>query len=650
MGTIKALVEHKKYSAITEYANVLHGKDNLIVSEYGGANVRLYKDNDKVRILCPKKIDTVQEGYLANAIANGSVFDDADEIDRNASVIERTTLPYDAMVNGGKEPPTNLKPMIAIVVGRMGDDGSFGVPDADRMNGVNFVKDATAANANGEKVNRVVDNYLEKDDGGFYTPEIGKNISGLNKELDDVNSTDPGDVVTDDDTVDSYDGYDMDAFERDPDTADDNEPADDSDAGDSEDASSPDENNDEEDQLDVDNGEEEANNDEEGEPGEVPDGDEPEDDEDYEEGEDLDSDNPYEVDECGNCIPNNKAVVQEEDEYVEESLKVSREDMKGEFMKKSPDGTYHSGSKKPKEKKPALKITGDKISAKSEDLKNAMTGDFIRCVDKDGKIKMIKVTVGKSLIDKNDNVIINITEDSARITVAPENNKSEEKKAPTKKKVIKKTPFGPIATWVYEYANGEVFDEAVFVQEEDGEAAEAAEAEQMGEDVGEAEAVEEEDRITENERTEVEEAATFDQNIKGATETNTMTPTPVPMSAETKSILNNQTHHQEGFFSKQPKKLKPIGRDVVAYITCEMNDIHSSNDQAMLAGYTCSKIELVDWYITVLDTQDPKYIVPHTRQYLITMKAQLESLLTQILKIRPINRSEQIWRVNYPMA
>ena len=105
---------------------------------------------------------------------------------------------------------------------------------------------------------------------------------------------------------------------------------------------------------------------------------------------------------------------------------------------------------------------------------------------------------------------------------------------------------------------------------------------------------------------------------------------------------------EEGFLSKRPKKLKPIGRDVVAYITCEMNDIHSANDQAMLAGYTCSKIELVDWYITCIDTQDPKYMVPHTRQYLVTMKAQLESLLAQILKIRPINRSEQIWRVNYP--
>ncbi len=494
MDTIKALVEHKKYDAITEYANVLHGKDNLIVSEYGGANVRLYKDaKNNAHILCPKNMDTVQEGYLASAIANGSVFDDADEIDRNAEVIERTTLPYDAMVNGGKEPPQHLRPMIAIIVGRMGDDGKFGVTDADRTNGINFVKDATAANANGEKVNDVVDNYLEKEDNGFYTPEIGKNISGLNNELGDVNSTDPGDVVSDDDTVDSYDDYDMDAIERDPDTeADHDEPVNDVPPADEPDDDSEGENTDPDEQLDVDNGEDEANNDEEGEPGEVPDGNEVEDDEeDYEEGEDLDSDEPMEVDECGNCIPTdtNKAVVQEEDDAAD---------------------------------------TGSEEAA---------------------------------------------TE-------------------PTD-----------------------------------------ASTEDMGEDAS----------------AETTEEAAVDSNIKGATETGTATPTPAPMSAQTKAILNNQVH-QEGFLTKRPKKLKPIGRDVVAYITCEMNAIHSSNDQAMLAGYTCSKIELVDWYITVLDTQDPKYIVPHTRQYLVTMKAQLESLLAQILKIRPINRSEQIWRVNYPTA
>lgn len=496
MDTIKALIEHKKYDAMTEYAKVLHGKDNLVVSEYCGANVRLYKDNDnKVRLLCPKNMTVVQEGHVANAIANGSVFDDADEIDKNAACIERLSIPYDAMVNSGRDVPQNLRPMIAIVVGRMDDNGAFATSDADRTNGMNFVRDLSDAKRNGEKINGVVDNYVERQPEGFYTPEIGKGISKLDKEMDDVNDTDPGNVVSDEDTVDSYDDYDMDAIERDPDTADDNEPVDNE--GNNESA---------EDQLDVDNGEEDAVEDVEHTDDDDNDDNSGSDDDLSEDGDDadaLDLDEPAEVDECGNCVPNNRDIVQEEDDMGAD--------------------------------------TGD---AQAED---AGTAD-------------------------------------------------------------------------------------------------------MGSDVGEAETVEEEDRITENERNEVEEAATFDQNIKGATETGGVTPTPSPMSAETKAILNNQTHHQEGFLSKKPKKLKPIGRDVVAYITVEMNNIHSANDQAMLAGYTCSKIELVDWYITVIDTQDPKYLVPHTRQYLVTTKAQLESLLAQILKIRPINRSEQIWRVNYPQA
>ena len=111
-----------------------------------------------------------------------------------------------------------------------------------------------------------------------------------------------------------------------------------------------------------------------------------------------------------------------------------------------------------------------------------------------------------------------------------------------------------------------------------------------------------------------------------------------------------ETAYQEGFLSKKPKKLKPIPRDIIAYITVEMNDISSANDQAMLSGYTCSKLELVDFYLTVIDTQDPRYIVPHTKQYLETMKLELERLLAKILRIRPINKSDRIWRMNvtYP--
>lgn len=103
--------------------------------------------------------------------------------------------------------------------------------------------------------------------------------------------------------------------------------------------------------------------------------------------------------------------------------------------------------------------------------------------------------------------------------------------------------------------------------------------------------------------------------------------------------------YQEGFGLLRPKKLKAIDiRSIVAYVTVEMNAIKDSNDQAMLAGYVCAKLELIDFYITVLDTHDERYVVPHTRQYLVDGQKQLSDLLTRILKIRPIDKSERIWR------
>lgn len=107
-----------------------------------------------------------------------------------------------------------------------------------------------------------------------------------------------------------------------------------------------------------------------------------------------------------------------------------------------------------------------------------------------------------------------------------------------------------------------------------------------------------------------------------------------------------RNHFEEAFFSRKPKRLKPIPRDVVAYITVEMKAIDSSNSQAMIAGYTCSKIELVDFYLNCIDTQDARYIVPHTREYLVKMQQDLNSLLNQILKVQPINRSMGIWKQN----
>lgn len=108
---------------------------------------------------------------------------------------------------------------------------------------------------------------------------------------------------------------------------------------------------------------------------------------------------------------------------------------------------------------------------------------------------------------------------------------------------------------------------------------------------------------------------------------------------------------QEGFLSKAPKKLKDLKmRDTISYITLEIADIRDVNDAQILSGYVCSKLEITDFYISCVDNNDPKYIVPHTRPQLVQFQNDLNRLLTQILKIRPVNRADRTWmiNVNYP--
>lgn len=106
----------------------------------------------------------------------------------------------------------------------------------------------------------------------------------------------------------------------------------------------------------------------------------------------------------------------------------------------------------------------------------------------------------------------------------------------------------------------------------------------------------------------------------------------------------DESYVMEDFRTKHPKKLKPIPRDVVAYISVEMNAIRDENDQAMIAGYCSAKLELVDFYLNCLDTNDPRYLVPHTKQYLTQMQKELNDLLKRILQIRPVDRMGRVWR------
>lgn len=455
---VKGLLNQKKYDVITEYAKVQHGNDNadVIVKEYTGANVRLCKNsNGDIEIYYPKKADTVMESTIANAIANGTIFDDADEVDNNATMIEKTVIPCAAMANKGFDEPNTVKKVIAIVIGKMDDDGRFNVSDTDRENGVNFVKDITYADPDSDKeIRDVINNYTEKENDETYDSVVGKDMGKLKGELEDIDDVTYDDTINDDsDTVEDYGDYDMEEFEKENES--DNEEKDDADE-----------------------------------------------DEDYGVSDDDGSDG---------------------------------EDSMDDHSDGSDDDT-------------------DELSDDSDDTDSDTDDDKSEDDESDDK-------------DDDDD----------------KDNEDEE--------------------------NDEEDDEPV---EECGDAAIPIDGVKP---------------VTET----TDEKSRVDKLIEDKVEEN-----------------KKYEAYKESFLTKKPKKLKPIGRDTVAYITVMINDIHSANDQAMLAGYTCNKIELVDFYITSLDTQDPKYIVPHTRQYLINLKNDLEILLARILRIRPVNRSEQIWRVNYP--
>ena len=329
---IQKLISQKKYSIVPQYSRIAFGKE-IIVTEYCGNDVRVFKNNDETHMLFPKNMNVVQENAVVNSISNGTIFDDADTVDNTAKYIELCSLPHRAIANKGKESPRKLKIIVSMVMGKLNDDGKIEIEDADIENSHNLIKDVIE---NKCPVDKALDNYMNAEDvhGSIEDADLRYDISQLETEIKSINDISNEDTITDDDFS-----------------------------------------------------------------------------------------------------------------YLE-----------------------------------LINADGEKTGTVSKD---------------------------------NDEV-----------------------------------------------------NEIV----------------------------------------------------------------------------------EESFLSKKPKKLKAIPRDIISYITIELNAIQDTNDQAMLSGYTCSKLELVDFYLNVIDTKDERYMVPHTRDYLVNMQNELNKLLAQILRIRPVNKNDRVWRVNvnYP--
>lgn len=99
----------------------------------------------------------------------------------------------------------------------------------------------------------------------------------------------------------------------------------------------------------------------------------------------------------------------------------------------------------------------------------------------------------------------------------------------------------------------------------------------------------------------------------------------------------------------KPKKLKKIPSDLVSYIQIETEAIRDSNDKMMISSYCLDKLELVNWYIELLEVGSKKYIVPQSKAHLEMIRDQLMACHKEIMAVKVKNPKDRpIIDIKYP--
>ena len=99
----------------------------------------------------------------------------------------------------------------------------------------------------------------------------------------------------------------------------------------------------------------------------------------------------------------------------------------------------------------------------------------------------------------------------------------------------------------------------------------------------------------------------------------------------------------------RPKKLKRIPSDLVSYIIIEGEAIKDANDKQMISSYCLGKLDLVNWYIDILDAKVDRYVVPHSRAQLERIREELQEAHKQIMAVKIKNPQDRpIIEIKYP--
>lgn len=97
------------------------------------------------------------------------------------------------------------------------------------------------------------------------------------------------------------------------------------------------------------------------------------------------------------------------------------------------------------------------------------------------------------------------------------------------------------------------------------------------------------------------------------------------------------------------KKLKKIPSNLVSYIQNETETIKDASDKMLISSYCLSKLELVNWYIELLEVGSKKYIVPQSKAYLETIRDALIECHKEIMRTKiPGHDNKSFLDIKYP--
>lgn len=97
------------------------------------------------------------------------------------------------------------------------------------------------------------------------------------------------------------------------------------------------------------------------------------------------------------------------------------------------------------------------------------------------------------------------------------------------------------------------------------------------------------------------------------------------------------------------KKLKKIPFDLVSYIQIETEAIKDANDKMMISSYCLHKLEIVNWYLELLEAGSKKYIVPQSKAHLEMVREQLMACHKMIMSVKVKNPNDRpLIDIKYP--